>query len=240
MLRSLVGSEMCIRDSLQGDKMFADALSRPPQPLCPISPQSGHSFTFPELIKAQSSDPMLSSLSKTDPLPSPLVSSRHGICHKDGRLFIPASFVKNILFTCHDKAGHFSAPYVQRTIARSCFWPSMTKDIANYIASCNICARVNPASPKTLAPLQPIKPVAKVFGDRLHLDLVDMPRSAAGNVAICTIVDAATGFVIVVACPDKTHAGVINALRCHVFPHYGCPRLLVSCLLYTSPSPRDS
>ena len=104
----------------------------------------------------------------------------------------------------------------------------MTKDIANYIASCDICARVNPASPKTLAPLQPIKPVAKVFGDRLHLDLVDMPRSAAGNVAICTIIDAATGFVIVVACPDKTHAGVINALCCHVFPNYGCPRLLVS------------
>ena len=104
----------------------------------------------------------------------------------------------------------------------------MTKDIANYIASCDICARVNPASPKTLAPLQPMKPVAKIFGDRLHLDLVDMPRSAAGNVAICTIVDAATGFVIVVACPDKTHAGIINALRCHVFPHYGCPRLIVS------------
>ena len=55
-----------------------------------------------------------------------------------------------------------------------------------------------------------------------------MPRSAAGNVAICTIVDAATGFVIVAACPDKTHAGVINALRCQVFPHYGCPKVLVS------------
>ena len=95
-------------------------------------------------------------------------------------------------------------------------------------ASCDICARVNPAIPKTIVPLQPVKPVARVFGDRMHLDLVDMPRSAAGNVAICTIVDAATGFVIVVACPDKTHTGIINALRCRVFPHYGCPKVLVS------------
>ena len=82
---------------LRGDQMFADALSRPPQPICHISPESDHSFTFPELIKAQTSDPMFSSLSKSDPLPSPLVSTRRGICHKDGRLFIPSSYVKNCL-----------------------------------------------------------------------------------------------------------------------------------------------
>ena len=128
-----------------------------------------HPFTFSELIKAQKSDPVLKSLSKSDPLPSPLVSTRHGICHKDGRLFIPSSYVKNILFACHDKSGHFSAPYVQRTITRSCYWPSMSKDIANYIASCDTCARVNPAIPKTIVPLQPIKPVAKVFGDILSI-----------------------------------------------------------------------
>ena len=104
----------------------------------------------------------------------------------------------------------------------------MLSDISNYVSSCDVCARVNPAKPKTRAPLQDLKPNASVFGDRLHLDLVDMPKSAAGNVAICTVVDAATGFVIVSACPDKTHVGVINTLRCHVFPHYGCPRLLVT------------
>ena len=120
-----------------------DALSRPPQPLCSIL-DTDHSFNFKELIKAQKSDPILKSVAKSDPLPSPLVSTRRGICHEDGRLFIPSSFVKNILFASHDKSGHFSAPYVKRTINRSCYWPSMSQDIANYIASCDICARVNP------------------------------------------------------------------------------------------------
>ena len=72
---------------------------------------------------------------------------------------------------------------------------------------------VNHARPKTKLPLSTLKPAAIVFGDRFHLDLVDMPRSAAGHVAICTIVYAATGFVIVHPCLDKTHAGVIDALR---------------------------
>ena len=123
---------------LRGDKMFADALSRPPQSLCSVSPTSGSSFTFADLIKAQFSDPLLLPLKKSDSLPSPLVHSRHGVCHKDGRLFIPASFVKNILFTCHDKAGHFSTPHVQPTINRSCYWPTVTADIASYIASCEV------------------------------------------------------------------------------------------------------
>ena len=55
-----------------------------------------------------------------------------------------------------------------------------------------------------------------------------MPKSSSGKVAICTLVDAATGFVIVHPCSDKTHAGVIDALRTKVFPNFGCPRLLVT------------
>ena len=77
-------------------------------------------------------------------------------------------------------------------------------------------------------PLSSLKPQAVSFGDRFHLDLVDMPKSSSGHVAICTIVDAAPGFVIVHPCLDKTHAGVIEALRTKVFPNFGCPKRLVT------------
>ena len=76
-------------------------------------------------------------------------------------------------------------------------------------------------------PLAALRPKAIAFGDRFHLDLIDMPKSSAGHVAICTIVDAATGFVIVHPCFDKTHLGVINALRSKVFPNFGCPQLIL-------------
>ena len=64
---------------LRGDQMFADALSRPPQPLCSIL-GNDHVFNFHELIKAQKSDPILKSVTKSDPLPSPLIYTRRGIC----------------------------------------------------------------------------------------------------------------------------------------------------------------
>ena len=55
-----------------------------------------------------------------------------------------------------------------------------------------------------------------------------MPKSSAGHVAICTIVNAANGFVIVHPCLNKTHTGVIEALRTKVFPNFGCPKLLIT------------
>ena len=108
------------------------------------------------------------------------------------------------------------------------YWPNLYSDAVNYSSSCDICQSANPARPRTRLPLSDLQPKATVFGDRFHLDLVDMPKSAAGNVAICTIVDAATGFVIVHPCQDKTHRGVIEALRTKVFPNFGCPLLLVT------------
>ena len=45
-----------------------------------------------------------------------------------------------------------------------------------------------------------MQPSAREFGDHIHIDLLSMPRLSAGHVAICTAVDAATGFVF--ALPD--------------------------------------
>ena len=41
-------------------------------------------------------------------------------------------------------------------------------------------------------------------------------------------VDAATGFVIVHPCLDKSYIGVVDALRTKVFPNFGCPKLIVT------------
>ena len=49
-----------------------------------------------------------------------------------------------------------------------------------------------------------MKPVPFQFGDRIHIDMLNMPHSVEGHVAIFTAVDAATGFVFAKACYDKT------------------------------------
>ena len=115
---------------------------------------------------------------------------------------IPPRQRKEILLRAHDLAGHYSAKYTLANIATSFTWPGLAQDVKNYTDSCITCSRANPARPHTKAPLLPLTPAAKSMGDRIHINLVDMPRSSEGHIAICTLVDAATGFTI--ANPVKT------------------------------------
>ena len=88
----------------------------------------------------------------------------------------------------------------------------MLTDIANYCKSCDICRRPKNPSRYTNAPIAPMKPVPFQFGARLHIDMLSMPRSVGGHVAILTAVDAATGFVFAKACFDKTSHNVTSLL----------------------------
>ena len=99
----------------------------------------------------------------------------------------------------------------------------MLTDIANYCKSCDICSRAKNPSRYTNAPIEPMKPVPFKFGDRLHIDMLSMPRSVEGHVAILTAVDAATGFVFAKACYDKTSNNVTSLLLDQIIPYFGCP-----------------
>ena len=199
--------------------MFADALSRPPHVNC---------ISIEEVKQAQRSDGYLQTLRAKKTCPTNLLFRNLTYYHTDGRLFVPRNKRLDILKACHDNAGHFGLDLTLNSIRQTFYWPNLYSDTENYVLSCNECQASNPARPKTKLPLSTLKPIAITFGDRFHLDLVDMPKSSSGHVAICTIVDAATGFVIVHPCMDKTHRGVIEALRTKVIPYFGCPKLLVT------------
>ena len=55
-----------------------------------------------------------------------------------------------------------------------------------------------------------------------------MPKTSEGHVAICTLVDAATGFTIIRPCKDKTSSAVVVVLRSWFFPYFGIPRAVVT------------
>ena len=82
------------------------------------------------------------------------------------------------------------------------------------------------ARPKTNMPLERVIPKACKIGDRVNIDLLDMPKTTEGQVAICTLVDAATGFTIV--CKTKTSEAVVEVLCSWFFPYFGIPRAIVT------------
>ena len=104
----------------------------------------------------------------------------------------------------------------------------MAKDVETYVRSCLACQRNNPPRPRRVAPLQNLSPLVKQFGDRIHQDLVDMPKSNEGHVTICTLVDAATGYTILRPVFDKTSRGVSDTLMESFIPYLGCPNILVT------------
>ena len=104
----------------------------------------------------------------------------------------------------------------------------MAKDVKTYVCSCLASQQNNLARSSKVAPLQNLSPLAKCFGDRVHLALVDMPRSNEGHVAISTLVDAATGFTILRLVYDKTSRGVSDTLHESFIPYFGCPTTLVT------------
>ena len=59
-------------------------------------------------------------------------------------------------------------------------------------------------------------PIATEFRDRLHIDLLNMPTSVGGHVAILRAVDAATGFVFAKVCT------VTYLLLNTIIPYFGC------------------
>ena len=75
-----------------------------------------------------------------------------------------------------------------------------------------------------------MSPAAQEFGDRLHIDLLSMPTSVEGHVAVLTAVDAATGFVFAKACKDKTSKTVTTLLLDTIIPYFGCPKTIVTYL----------
>ena len=77
-------------------------------------------------------------------------------------------------------------------------------------------------------PLERVIPPACKIGDSVHIDLLDMPKTIEGHVAICTLVDAATGFTIVCPCKNKTSETVVEVLRTWFFPYFGVPHALVT------------
>ena len=86
--------------------------------------------------------------------------------------WLPTSLVSLALHAYHDHplSGYFG---VHRTLARlqqRFWWPKMRASVANYVASCDLCARHNIMRIKSPGHLKSIAPPSAVF-QVLHLDL---------------------------------------------------------------------
>ncbi|CAF1447167.1 unnamed protein product [Rotaria sordida] len=139
---------------------------------------------------------------------------------------------RTILQIYHDTAAngaHFGRDKTIHKIKQRYFWPSMYKDINNYIKSCITCAQYNPRRRKAPGKLRPIKPPEGVW----QLVAMDFhgpinPTSRRGNKYIICLTDILSKFVVTKAVRDNTAQTAVKFLKDDVISKFGTPRYILT------------
>ena len=151
----------------------------------------------------------------------------------NNRLCIPEKYRDTLLCLTHDNLGHAATKRTYLSMAQKYFWQSMYPDIQRYTETCVVCQRSKISSRKSTLPLNPLPVATKPF-QIINIYHKSLPRKTSqGHCALLCCIDAFSKFPIVSPVPDYSAETTAKVLMRDVISIFGC-------LLYTSPSPRDS
>ena len=192
-------------------------------------------FTIEQLKEAQKQDNYANKIIKNITKHKNYLIKNDLLLHNPKR---PVSYVpqgdirRTILQVYHDTAvngTHFGRNKTIHKIQQRYFWPSMYKDINNYIKSCVPCAQFNTRRKKAPGNLKPIQPSERVW------QLVSMdfhgpitPVSQRGNKYIICLTDVLSKFVITKAVRDNTTQTEVRFLKEDVIAKFGTPRCILT------------
>ncbi|KAJ0886695.1 putative nucleotidyltransferase, Ribonuclease H [Helianthus annuus] len=135
---------------------------------------------------------------------------------------------KEILRHCHEgpTGGHHGVLLTARKVFDSGFyWPSIFKDAATYVRSCDRCQRVGNVSSRDEMPQNIMHP-CEVF-DLWGIDFMGPFPMSRGNRYILVAVDYVSKWVEALPTPTNSARVVVNFLR-KLFARFGTPKALVS------------
>ena len=114
---------------------------------------------------------------------------------KTRKMVVPDSLRKQMLKSAHDNMGHCGKERVLEHL-RSMTWPGKTKDVIDYVKSCDECSRIKGNYGK-----RPPKPGHNLRGSTanevLYLDYIFLDKVKSGFRYALTIIDSFTRFVSV-------------------------------------------
>ena len=133
---------------------------------------------------------------------------------------------EHIMRECHDAplAGH---PGYERTldaVQRTFWWPAITRDVREYVRTCELCQRNKHSNRAPQGLLQPLSVPSRKW-QSVSIDfIVALPKTPAGYDAIAVFVDRLTKMVHLAPCTSSVTAAdtarlfVQNIIRLHGVP----------------------
>jgi hypothetical protein len=125
--------------------------------------------------------------------------------------------------------GHPGRNITLELIQRQFWWPSIRKDVGNYVAACASCQQNKAQSRKPGGLLQPL-PIPEYPWQSVSMDLIThLPCTARGHTAIVVFVDRLTKMVHFAPSTDTISAtGFADLFMSEIFRKHGLPESFVS------------
>lgn len=142
------------------------------------------------------------------------------------RLYVPKDLKQKVLLQFHDSNGHMGIDKTFDAIASKYYWPTLYKEVAEYVSRCVTC---NKRGLKKQKPsLQETDSPPFAFA-KIGLDLSGpYPTTLSGNKYIATFVDWYSGWPEAFPIPDKTGDTISHLLLEEIFPRYGASLQIVT------------
>ena len=159
------------------------------------------------------------------------LSYKNQILYYKNRIILPQQLRDLILFEFHDSTHHGShlgrlATY--QKIFQRFWWPSMRKDINNYVDSCVNCQKSKARHSRPYGLLHPLPDVSRFF-QLVGMDFSGpLTKTLNDNRYLLVLIDYYSHWVEAFALPDQTAESVIKVFADEIIPRWGCPEQIVT------------
>uniref|UniRef100_A0A8C4S7S2 Gypsy retrotransposon integrase-like protein 1 n=1 Tax=Erpetoichthys calabaricus TaxID=27687 RepID=A0A8C4S7S2_ERPCA len=145
------------------------------------------------------------------------------------QLVLPEKYIHEFLHYYHDSpfGGHLGKLKTLLRLLEVAWWPSVRRDVWDYVKRCEVCQKYKTPSGKPAGELQTMIPSEP--GEMLGVDLMGpLPSSTTKKTILMVVVDYFSKWVELFALPDaKTHR-ICTLLKNEIFTRWGVPKFIVS------------
>jgi hypothetical protein len=151
------------------------------------------------------------------------------ILYHKGKVCLPSHLISEYMSLFHSvaTAAHVNAKKVLQNLRSRYFWPSMRKDVENFVRSCLPCRLKKSSQPKGNGKLQAILTQAP-FNTVLIDVLSGFPKSNRGNVKIIVMIDHFSNWPEAIAVIDESAETVAQVVFQDLICRHGIPERILT------------